>query len=165
MAIDEIFAYQQKAALAENELIAVVKADTLPWVQHEFGWWYRYIHRSDEHIEYSLCPPPKDLQGIIRETVYNLQGDRLMVDAIREFDNLETSTSANCEEPIAYQLMLKELVPTDTVMMLIPWMLAYGQSGNAYVPPFTNIRVQLTWHTAPYDDVELLNDTTAIKTL
>lgn len=156
--IAEVFAYQRLAIQAENDVIATVKADTCSWVQHEFGWWYRYTHKSDEHEEFVSLAPVKEVNCPIRETVYTLDGSRLIVDAIRMFDSPEVTPARNGEEPFAYRLMLRELVPDDTVIMLIPWTLAYGQSGSLHVPPYTSIRVQLTLqtdneHDAEYDNI------------
>ena len=148
----DIFTIQRKAIEAENELVAIVKADsTHRWVQHEHGWWYRYPHKSDEHVELYSYYSKKDTCHLIRETVYSLEGDFLL-DAIREFNPHEG-------EPFSYQLMLREMVPGDTVIMLIPWNLGYGTNGNTFIRPFMNMRTQLTMHVSPYADVEVAEDT------
>ena len=151
----EVLAFQQRAIEAENEVIAAVKSDTLKWVQHEFGWWYSYTHKSDEHEEYALVAPSVPPGILIHETVYSLDGHVLLVDAVREFDNAQASPAVSGEEPLAYSLMLGELVPADTVLMLVPWPLAYGRKGSGQVPPYTNIRVLLTLHTSPYCEVKV----------
>ena len=149
-AIAEIQAYQRRSMQAEYDVMAMVKADSVHrWTQHEFGWWYAYTHRSENHediISYALV---KEVEYPIHETIYTLDGSRMIVDAIREYDNAETSPAMNGEEPFAYQMMLREIVPDDTVMLLIPWMLAYGRYGSDQVQPYTNILVRLTLHTEP----------------
>lgn len=148
--IAEIEAYQRRAMQAEDEVMAMVKAESgTRWTQHEFGWWYAYTHRSPEHEDIISYATVKEVEYPIRETIYTLDGSRMIVDAIREYDNAETSPAMNGEEPFAYQMMLRELVPDDTVMLLIPWMLAYGPYGSDQVPPYSNIRVRLTLHTEP----------------
>ena len=158
-ALEQIYAFQLEVLNSEDEVLATVKSDTVGWVQHDCGWWYRYTHRSEKHVDYYAMAPPKDLSGLIRESVYSLDGKTLLVDAIREFDNIESSPSADGEEPYAYRIMLREMFPKDTVVMLLPWSMAYGAKGRDYVAPYTNIRVLLTMHTSPYIDVETENDT------
>ena len=147
----DIYALQRKSIEAENEVIAVIKADsTHRWAQHEFGWWYRYTHKSDEHIDYPNLAPGRDTCCLIHETVYDLNG-RFIIDAIREFD-------PSVGEPFSYELMLREMVDEDTVIMLVPWNFAYGTNGNSFVRPYTNIRTRLTRHSSPYIDIELTEE-------
>ena len=142
---------------AENVVITFVKNDTHQWVQHEFGWWYRYTHLSEEHpVSYGL-PTIKDTCCVIHECVYSLDG-RQLVDAIREF-NSRDSVNEECKEPMAYRMMLSEMTATDTVILLIPWTFGYGQQGSGRVPPYTNLYVRLNIHSSPYNDAILLTDT------
>ena len=152
--IEDIETLQRKAEMAENEVLAYVKNDTANrWTQHEFGWWYRYLHKSDMHTDIPRIVVSKDTCCLIHEVVYNLNGT-LLVDAIREFDS---SRQEECE-PSAYILMMSKLVPQDTVIMLIAWPEAYGRQGRGYVPPRTNICVRLNLHATPYTDVPLSED-------
>ena len=141
----EIYAAQQKAIDAENEVLAYVKADNADWVQHELGWWYRYTHKSDEHVEYNLLPPEDTLQHMIHEVVCDLRGT-LLVDAIRGYKESDA-------EPLAYCIMVRELTPRDTVEMLLPWYVGYGPKGTEYVPAHTNLRVQLCLYTDNCQDL------------
>jgi len=136
--LTDIFALQRAIAEAQNAVIAYVKADTARWVQHELSWWYRYTHRSEQHVEYRLISPTDTLTHTIHEVVYDLQG-RMIVDAVRSFRNSE-------EEPFCYRIMMGELVEGDTVQLLIPWNMGYGAQGNDHVPACTNLRVQLCKH-------------------
>ena len=154
LVIKDILARQKKAYDAENDVLAFVKADsTHRWVQHDFGWWYRYIHMSDAHDEYMIFTPV-DTCCQIHETVYDLH-DRFIVDAIRAFDTYRPpERDDSISEPFAYRFMLYDMVEGDTVMMLVPWYLAYGPKGNTYLPPYTNIRVLFTIHTdTPHDAI------------
>lgn len=161
MSLEDIYALHQKIVSAENEVIAVVKADSgQRWVQHEFGWWYRYTNQDYEYNDYAILLG-RDTCRLIHETVYALgstgregREGGFLLDAIREFD-------PSSGGPFCYQIMLREMSPGDTVQMLIPWNLAYGASGNMFIPPYTNIRARLTIHTSPYADIELAEDTIA----
>lgn len=159
LTIEEIEAYRQLAIKAENDVIRYVKADSGSWTQHEFGWWYRYHHRTDEHKEYSLLAPARAVTCPIHEVVSDLSGT-LIVDAIRTFEG-DSAGGVNVSpiEPIAYDMMLRELLPGDTVDLIIPWHFAYGKNGGAHVPPYTNIRTRLALHTPPYNEVEIHQDT------
>lgn len=158
-ALAEIFEFQRKAYKAENDVIAIVKADTgRQWVQYEFGWWYHYTHKSEEHDEDVFIYEVKKPDYPIHETVYTLDGSELIVDAIREFDVPEGERGFSDTEPFAYQIMLREMVPNDTAILLIPWTLAYGKEGNEHVPPYTSVRVQLTLHTDGGCDAEMTEE-------
>ncbi|MBQ7530597.1 MAG: hypothetical protein IJT12_02700 [Paludibacteraceae bacterium] len=157
-AIMDIVAIQQKAIEAENEVITVAKADSsLRWVQHQHGWWYCFTNQDYEYNDYLSLLNNRDTCRLIHETVYDLEGN-LIVDAVREFDS-------SADEPVSYIFMLREMLPGDTVVMLIPWTLAYGTNGNMFVRPYTSIRTQLTIHTSPYTDIEIIEDTIANKEL
>ena len=86
--------------------------------------------------------------------VYALDGTSL-VDAVREFDSNATGSR---NEPFAYRMMLGELTPEDTVVMLAPWTVAYSKQGRGNIPPYTNICVTLTIHTTPFIDVPIIED-------
>lgn len=142
-AIEDIQALLRSAEEAENALITLVKNDTNRWTQHEFGWWYRYPHRSDAHEERRGLALAKDTCCLIHEQVYTI-GGRLLLDAIRECCTSTERASEN--EPFSYRLMVGELMPDDTIMMLVPWPMAYGRQGTEHIPPLTNVRVQLCLH-------------------
>lgn len=152
-AVEDIFAQQRKVEEAEKEVIAFVKSDTNRWVQHEFGWWYRYEHKGDGHMERKSFALPIDTCCLICERVYAMSGV-LLVDAVREFCTAKTAADEG-HEPIAYRYMVSELVPEDTVSLIIPWPMGYGSHGYGFIPPYTSIRVQLSLHTTPYTDVNL----------
>lgn len=161
LAIYEVLEHQRKAFEAENTIIAAVKADSANrWVQHEFGWWYRYIHMSDDHDEYGSFVLKLDTCYQIREMIYDLNGT-FIADVIRVFDaHREEGQTLSENEPFAYQFMLPDMSPSDTVMMLVPWYLAYGPQGNSYTPEYANLRVLLTLHNdVPYDG-QLISDIT-----
>ena len=52
--------------------------------------------------------------------------------------------------------MMRELVPEDTVVMLVPWVAGYGKNGKGFVPPETNVCVQLNIERAAYSEVEII---------
>ena len=155
--VEEILIRQRESIKAENAVIAVVKADTGRWAQHEFGWWYRYTSKSPLHINYTRPPLPVDTCYWIHESVYTLDGSKLLHDAVRLYDNRDGG--GKHPEPFVYQMMLEEMVAGDTVLLLVPWVMAYGQQGNAYVPPLTNCRILLTLHSSPCTDAALITDT------
>ena len=152
-AVEDILADQRRTFESEDEIIRFVKADSNRWVQHEFGWWYRYVHKSDKHIEYELIAPATDTCVVIHERVCTLDG-KLIVDAIREYDSSDPFSEQ--DEPFAYQIMMRELVPEDTVVMLVPWVSGYGKNGKGFVPPETNVFVQLNIERAAYREVEII---------
>ena len=156
-AVEEILALEHRAAIAERELIAVAKADsTHRWVHHEFGWWYTYTHRSDEHVEYTGYTALRDTCFLIHERVCTMDGV-LLVDAVRECCTPRRNDGE--DELLAYKFMLCEMVPEDTVELLVPWSKAYGAQGKGHVPPYTNLRIYLTLHTNPMKDAEQTNAT------
>lgn len=135
----ELFNLQRMVGEAESEVLACVKADTAQWVQHELGWWYRYRRKSPEHVEYTHIPAPDSVEHTCHETACRLDGT-LLLDAIRP-------VTQAMNEPFAYRIMVRELTPGDTLEMLIPWNMGYGRQGNDFVPPCTNLHVQLNLHT------------------
>ena len=148
LTMEEIYALQQRVMAAESTVMAEVRADTAShWAQPEFGWWYKYTHKSDSHMDYMGFPPMNDSICTIREQVYDLSGDTLLLDAVREFDPKQNG-------PFSYEMMLYELVHDDTIEMLVPWNMAYGKTGGMNIEPYTNVRVLLTRHTTPATDVE-----------
>jgi len=158
---EQILAMQQLTLEAETLVTNAVKADAEQWVQHEFGWWYRYTHRDSAHVNYMHPPLPRDTCMLIHEWVYDLNG-QLLLDAIRYYDTRDDQPDSNkFEEPFAYQIMLAEMVRGDTVIILSPWYAAYGKQGYNAIPPFANIRAQLTLHTTPPCEVGLSNDSIA----
>lgn len=162
---EQILAKQRQTLMAENEVTAAVKADTGRWVQHELGWWYRYTHKAEEHINYMHTPLPQDTCMLIHERVCTLDG-QLLLDAIRTYDRCsEGSDTPEKEEPFAYQIMLSEMVPQDTVLILTAWYAAYGKEGRGVIPPLANLRVLLTMHTTPLEDVRLTSDSTDNKVI
>lgn len=150
-AVEEILTAQRSVFKSQDEMINFVKADSNRWVQHEFGWWYRYVHKSEAHVEYNLIAPATDTCIIIHERARTLDGT-LIVDAIREFDT--SGTYQMDEEPFVYEIMLRELVPEDTIVMLVPWSAAYGKKGKGVVPPETDLHIELTIERLPYREVE-----------
>ena len=132
--VHELTTRQREAIEAENVVREVIKADTNSWVAHEFNWWYRYIARGETHRE-DLPYSATIADGtVIHEQVYTLSG-QLLWDAIRQ---------CRYDEPFAYERMIPYLVEGDTLLMIIPWYMAYDDKGNDYIPPKTNIRVILT---------------------
>lgn len=132
--IRDVTTRQKEAMQAENEVLEAVKADTNVWVAHEFNWWYRYISRGETHREDLPFSATIADGTVIHEQIYTLDG-RLLLDAVRP---------CNDKEPLAYERMIPYLVKGDTLVMIVPWYIAYDDKGNEYVPPKTNIRVLMT---------------------
>lgn len=163
--VTDILAYRQKTFAAENAVLAFIKADNRSWVQHEFGWWYYYTHKGPTHSEDATMPSAMDSCCIIHETVYLLDSSligspdnslngTMLQDAVREYVYRDDAGEGADSEPFTYTIMLSELVPQDTILLIIPWYLAYGEKGTDNIPPCTNICVRLTLHNLPYQDVE-----------
>lgn len=157
--IDQIIELQKRVVDAETAVITFVKSDTNRWVQHEFGWWYRYTHLAGEHPVTGDLPMLLDTCCTIHESVYSLDG-KLLMDAIRWYNSRATDTGGQSTEPFAYRMMIGYMHPTDTLALLIPWPYAYGKQGSEAVPPFTSIHVTLCLHDAPCQEVTLITDTT-----
>lgn len=145
----EVFAAQQKVIAAENALIAYVKSDTEhQWIQHEFGWWYRYEHKGEDHKEYNMLPPADTLTHTLHEVVCDMSG-KMRIDVVRRYKETQ-------DEPLGYQIMVRELVPQDTLVLLLPWNMAFGPKGNQYVSEYENLLIRLTlsddkWYDAKYE--------------
>ena len=132
--VRELSQRQKEAFRAENEVMAAVKADTNVWVAHEFNWWYRYTSKGDNHRE-DLPFTATIAEGVvIHEHICTLDG-QLLLDAIRPCKD---------EEIFVYERMIPYLVKGDTLLMIVPWYMAFDDKGNEYVPPKTNVRITLT---------------------
>lgn len=132
---DSIYAYQRAVIAAENAVMQFVKDEGQPWVQHEYGWWYRILRTADEATEADM--PDDDNYNrptLIHETIRDLTG-RLLRDAERKYHE--------DDEPFCYQIMSREINQTDTILMVSPWYVAFGKDTTTFIPPRTNVQVRL----------------------
>lgn len=125
---------QKEAIQAENEVMDAIKADTGVWVAHEFNWWYRYTSKGDTHREDLPFSATIADGTVLHEQICTLDG-QLLLDAVRPCED---------EEPFVYERMVPYLVKGDTLLMIVPWYMAFDDKGTEYVPPKTNVRITLT---------------------
>lgn len=125
---------QKEAIQAENEVMEAVRADTNAWVAHEFNWWYRYTSKGETHREDLPFSATIADGTVIHEHICTLDG-QLLLDAVRPCER---------DEVFVYERMVPYLVKGDTLLMIVPWYMAFDDKGTEYVPPKTNVRITLT---------------------
>lgn len=115
----------------EYDLIHYVKSDTIQWAQHDVSFWYAYKYRNCQDT--TLIPLTNHTR--LHEHICLYDGT-MLIDIVRPYnpDN----------EPLAYKVILPEMHRGDTIRLLIPPYLGYGLDGTEFIPPKTNIYVELT---------------------
>ena len=119
------------AAGADRELASYVQTSGEPYALYDNNTWLLVTAKGEESI-----PLLGDEKHTMHLRLYDLQG-RLLEDVQREY------TIGRMELPLAVEGVLPELHPGATARLLAPWYAAFGTTGTATVPPYTNIMIDL----------------------
>lgn len=113
----------------EADRALTVYADS-GFAQQELGYWSRGMVLADSVL-------PADSAVTIRRVVYAMDSTLLE-------DVTETVTPGQPDQVQAVADALQQMEHGQSVTLLVPWYLGYGATGSAVVPPYTNVRIELT---------------------
>ena len=126
---------RQLAVSADKQLISYVKAmaddDTLPYALHEFGFWFRFLSNDDQ-------PRYQPQEHVTVHTlVYTFDGKQLA-------DLVDDVVVCGQNEMRCLNWVLMLMGGNESIEVLAPWYLAYGQQGNDFAEPYQNLRFVIT---------------------
>lgn len=123
---------QRYVQAAGNELAFYVKDQDKPYVLDEMGYWY-YIAKKG-----STRPVTFMEQVQIRQQVY------LLSDSTRLCKDEQLAITPGRKEVIdAVDMCMEYLHVGDSVSILAPWYLAYGQRGDEDILPYACVRIEV----------------------
>lgn len=123
---------QRMAAEADNQLVQYIEKQSETYALHELSnAWMRHIALGDKEDT-----PQKDEQWRIHIRNKSLDG-QLLLDECREY------TIGRNELPICIELACEEIHHGDVLVIVAPWYSAYGMYGNEYIPPYTNVILEI----------------------
>ena len=126
---------QRMAAEADAELLRYVEAQSESYALYKLGVWVHILEPGDSDREPYMygqsCPLQMRVYALgkdqrllsDRQGVFRLSGDQL---------------------PVAVMEIVPELSPGTHAELIAPWYSAYGVTGNDHVPPYQNVRIDLT---------------------
>lgn len=117
---------------ADKELMTLAQTREGEYAIYDNGTWMRIDAPGDVDAELIRRGDRRTLTM----RVYDLNG-KLLLDSQREY------TIGQMEMPIGIDMNVRHLHPGARVRMLMPWYAAFGMQGNEYVPPYTNIMIDL----------------------
>lgn len=117
---------------ADKELMTLAQTREGEYAIYDNGTWMRIDAPGDVDAELIRRGDRRTLTM----RVYDLNG-KLLLDSQREY------TIGQMEMPIGIDMNVRHLHPGARVRMLMPWYAAFGMQGNEYVPPYTNILIDL----------------------
>lgn len=117
---------------ADKELMTLAQTREGEYAIYDNGTWMRIDAPGDVDAELIRRGDRRTLTM----RVYDLNG-KLLLDSQREY------TIGQMEMPTGIDMNVRHLHPGARVRMLMPWYAAYGMQGNEYVPPYTNIMIDL----------------------
>lgn len=123
---------QRYVQAAGNELAFYVKGQDKPYVLDDMGYWY-YIAKKG-----SNRPATTVEQLQIRQQVYLLSDSTQLCK-----DEHLTIAPGRKEVVDAVDMCMEYLHTGDSVSILAPWYLAYGQRGDDDVLPYACVRIEL----------------------
>ena len=120
------------AEKADGELTTFVLDNELDYVRHDAGFWYKAIVKTHkEKIKE-------------KETIEIHYKVFLLNDTLYE-DVKQTVTLGKKQTIKAIETMLLEMRHGEKVMLLSPWYLAYGQTGNKdLIKPYEQLKIELS---------------------
>ena len=122
---------RQLTESADDRLAAVAREDTLPFALYECGTWAAVVAPGEGETVM-----PKELCELHIRT-YSLSG-------MLYTDSRQTARIGAQELPAAIEENITEWRHGAQVVLLAPWYAAYGIKGNGNIPPYENIRIELT---------------------
>ena len=118
-------------AEADRDVVAYIKQSEDTYAQLECGLWMRWQSRSG-----SGRMPEKDQTVNMHLAVRDLSNQLLM-------DSEQTLTVGHEFLPAALDKALEMMEIGDSVVMVCPWYVAYGQQGNENVKPYQNVIMEV----------------------
>ena len=118
---------QHLAQEADRELTRYVEEG---YAQCESGYWAKNLRVVDHPLQ-------EDVSVTMQMQVFLLDGQQ--VEQIRE-----QVVVGKVGRMQALADAVGQMERGQTVSLIVPWYLAYGATGNEHVPPYTNLRVELT---------------------
>lgn len=119
------------ADAADGEIVACVADHHDDYYRLDCGAWMRRVRTSDAPM------PQADSFWQVHWRVRTLK-DRLLVDEQKQVKIGRTDMVKAIDEAITF------MHEGDTTEVLAPWYTAYGAGGNGTVPPYTNVRIEIT---------------------
>ncbi len=127
---------QRMAEEADREVIRYVQADTLHrYAQCNQGAWVARLTEMLENEQPKMGEPVQ-----LHMLVYTLDGRDLLWDVEGEF------TIGRGELPLGIEYALRELRRGEQGRILAPWHAAFGVDGADNIPPYSNVRIEITIH-------------------
>lgn len=116
-------------------LVEQTNRDVALWVKHsgtnfalhEYGFWYRWLKRTERE---ELQPEQK----------VTLHYQVLLLDSTKCMDIIKDIRVGKKEVPNAIDHALRLMNEGEQMEIISPWYCAYGQKGEEYVQPYTNVR-------------------------
>ncbi len=125
---------QRMAEEADREVIRYVQADTvLRYAQCNQGAWVARTTEMPDNEQPKMGEPVQ-----IHMLVYTLDGQDLLQDVEGEF------TLGRGELPLGIEYALRELRRGEQGRILAPWHAAFGVDGADNIPPYSNVRIEIT---------------------
>ena len=100
------------------------------YAQQELGYWTKGMYAVDRPLQAGE-------QATVSLQVYSLGGELLL-------ETTEQVTVGKTQMIQAVEDALLQMERPQTVSLLVPWYLAYGTTGTDRVPPYTNVRIELS---------------------
>lgn len=120
------------AEAADKELMQLAQAREGEYAVYDANTWMRIDDPGDIEAETVRRGEHKT----VAMQVYTMQ-DQLLLDSRREY------ILGQLELPIGVDMNLLHLHPGAKVRMLTPWYSAFGMQGNEFVPPYTNVIIDV----------------------
>jgi len=117
---------------ADKELMTLAQTREGEYAIYDNGTWIRIDNPGDLDAEIIR----RGDRRTVAMRVYDLSG-QLLIDSSREY------TIGQMEMPVGIDMNVRHLHPGAQVRMLIPWYAAFGMQGNDFVPPYTNVIIDL----------------------
>ena len=116
---------------ADAQLAQIARSEELPFALYERGTWAAIITQG----EGETVQPKEECKLHIR--VYSLSGTLYT-------DSDKTARIGAQELPAAIEENITEWRHGAQVVLLAPWYAAYGIRGTEHIPPYENIRIEIT---------------------
>ena len=100
------------------------------YAQTELGYWAKTLRVVDHPLQ-------TDQRVLVHMQVFVLTGQQ-----VEQVSEWMTVGQTECMQAVGDALTQMER--GEQVSLIVPWYLAYGATGNEHVPPYTNVRVELT---------------------
>lgn len=123
---------QRMAAEADNLLLRYVEQEDEAYALHSISnAWVHYVAHGEDGPS-----PQRNERWRMRLRTKNLSG-QLLIDEEREY------VIGQHELPTCIELASNEMHHGDMLIMVAPWYSAYGMHGNADIPPYTNVIIEI----------------------